>query len=161
MVNTETFKKLDKNQRELILLALVKLLIQGQPAADNGSCKYRTDKGAKCAIGCLINDSDYGKELENNTADDHLVIDALKKSHPDVDYSRNFRDHLVELQIIHDGTTSNYYSIITVRKPEFRAALLLRASSLIPADEIALLQIEVSKLNLLEKKPDAVSKEYI
>ena len=35
-----------------------------------GLCEYRTPDGAKCAIGCMIPDEYYDKNMEGNSADD-------------------------------------------------------------------------------------------
>lgn len=42
------------------------LLKQGRKAeaTTNGSCKYRTDDGLKCAAGCLIPDEEYSVSFE-------------------------------------------------------------------------------------------------
>ena len=42
-------------------MAFTHLAAQGKVSADaDGDCKYRTDSGLACAIGCLINDEDAG-----------------------------------------------------------------------------------------------------
>jgi hypothetical protein len=63
------------------------------------NCRYRTDDGLMCAIGCHIADEHYSPDLEELAATSVPVREALKKSGaPDVD-----RIFLGSLQAIHDA----------------------------------------------------------
>lgn len=43
---------------------------QGRPAVnEEGTCMYRTHIGLSCAVGCLIPDSEYAPEFEEQTID--------------------------------------------------------------------------------------------
>lgn len=53
---------------------------RGKSVSDHGSCKYRSDAGLMCAVGCLINDDAYVPGLEGKMADDPCITDALKLS---------------------------------------------------------------------------------
>lgn len=74
------------------------LLVQGKPAHDhNNECRYRAPDGAKCAVGCLINDDEYKAQMESWNVD-HLHSKGLLP----------FRlvEHkwlLSDLQVAHDG----------------------------------------------------------
>jgi len=47
---------------------------------DNQMCKYRTDDGLSCAIGCLIPDELYVKKLEGKeVGSSRIVREVLKK----------------------------------------------------------------------------------
>lgn len=48
-----------------------------------GRCKYRTDSGLKCAVGCLITDSvyeDVGRIIEGRPAEAPEVTQAVEES---------------------------------------------------------------------------------
>lgn len=40
------------------------LATQGRRAVGEGRCLYRTEDGAKCAVGCLISDEEYTPDME-------------------------------------------------------------------------------------------------
>ena len=64
---------------------------------DNSVCQYRTPKGLKCAIGCLIPDSEYGPHFESMSLSGvQLACPSLRG----LDY-----DFLSDLQRLHDGNT--------------------------------------------------------
>ncbi len=72
---------------------------QGQPALDNqGECRYRNDKGQMCAIGCLLDDSEYDPKMEGE------LVRVLFDKFPHI--SKKFTginiNFLRELQEIHD-----------------------------------------------------------
>jgi hypothetical protein len=57
------------------------LLSQNRRAlAQNGECKYRTNEGLKCAVGCLIVDYAYNPELEGYGALDDCIRVAVSES---------------------------------------------------------------------------------
>jgi hypothetical protein len=80
------------------------LIKQGKPAKfEAGPCYYRTADGCKCAIGHLIPNELYQKEMEGRWLSgllehfkDHLGIDPINISSRKV-------NHLGNLQYIHDG----------------------------------------------------------
>jgi hypothetical protein len=45
-----------------------------------GICRYRTEDGKKCAIGCLIGDESYSVDLESYSVRTSIVREALIKS---------------------------------------------------------------------------------
>lgn len=57
------------NRQEIFEKMVTGLYRQGKPSVDlfNGFCKYRGDGGTKCAIGFLIDDSEYDPSLEGST----------------------------------------------------------------------------------------------
>jgi len=65
-------------------------------------CAYRGLNDTKCAIGCLIDDAFYHKELEGCGVQEKLVVGALCAS---LGTKMNTKDisFLGELQIIHDN----------------------------------------------------------
>lgn len=57
------------------------LLNQGRRSVNSGgSCMYRGVDNTMCAVGCLIPDRLYSKELENRPARNHSVIAVLEKA---------------------------------------------------------------------------------
>jgi hypothetical protein len=66
----------------------------------SGQCRYRNPVGNKCAIGCLIPDSIYTKDMEA------LTVKSLLNRYPDVSRTLNIQDEDIEfldaLQRIHD-----------------------------------------------------------
>jgi hypothetical protein len=95
------------NRQEVFNKVATHLLTQGVAATVGGECRYRTDDGKRCAIGCLIPDSLYmatleGKEIgtvldANPRLREHLQI--TEKASGDLDSDENF---LSGLQRIHD-----------------------------------------------------------
>lgn len=72
---------------------------QGQKSLYNGRCRYRTPDGLKCAVGCLIPDSEYDEGLEGGyrmTGAHNLIVSL---GH-DADFAE-------ELQIAHDNIEIN------------------------------------------------------
>lgn len=53
---------------------------QGKPSRDGSNCRYRASDGSRCAVGCLISDEHYTRELEGGTCRDLDVQSALLKS---------------------------------------------------------------------------------
>lgn len=83
------------------------LLKQGAPAKDGEQCVYRAFDGKKCAVGCLISDKDYVKQMEGSPVD--MVIYAFKLPH----YFEKNVDLLCSLQEVHDEcflTKSNRFN---------------------------------------------------
>lgn len=73
------------------------LLVQNAKSRDDatGCCLYRNVDGLKCAAGCLIDDGEYGEELEHNSWD-VLVGAGL--------VPENNWELIRDLQTIHDDT---------------------------------------------------------
>lgn len=64
------------------------------------ACQYRSPDGHRCAIGCLIPDSDYKPEMEGKDLDDLLRGDLLP-----LKLAAEFHKHrrmLALLQFVHD-----------------------------------------------------------
>lgn len=56
------------NNQEIYTKVRNHLLHQGRQAKEAGMCKYRTDEGLTCAVGCLIPESMYNPEIEDVSA---------------------------------------------------------------------------------------------
>jgi hypothetical protein len=91
----------------------VHLLTQNKKAKSHGSCQYRGDGGTMCAVGCLIPDEHYSKDIEGcgvsgawhaRSADPYArkLREALMASGIDIDDAKTMR-MLDELQTIHDN----------------------------------------------------------
>jgi hypothetical protein len=64
---------------------------------DDSWCMYRSEEGLMCAVGCLIDDSDYKPEMEKKGIDTLLRAGLMPKSLMSVDSNL-----LVSLQSMHD-----------------------------------------------------------
>lgn len=74
------------------------LRTQGCKSADsNGRCLYRGPNGTKCAVGCLIEDSDYTESLEDRT-----VSFLVENTHV-LDNYKEQQNLLARMQTIHDN----------------------------------------------------------
>ena len=75
------------------------LLTQNKRSMDyEGTCRYRSDDGTKCAIGCLISDDMYEEGLEGNGVRELLASDFKFSS-----YLQQFDlKLLIALQLTHD-----------------------------------------------------------
>jgi len=65
----------------------------------NGACRYRTDEGLKCSVGCLIPDELYDDKAEGWPFDNHRVRACLP-------YNELTSENLLflgDLQTIHDA----------------------------------------------------------
>lgn len=92
MTNQETF--------DIVARHLVK---QGCRSYEYGfGCVYRSSDGKKCAVGALIPDELYSKEMEGKTAVHEIVAPVLTKLGHDPDFCN-------ALQMVHDGTCSNNF----------------------------------------------------
>lgn len=90
------------NRQEVFDKVSDHLLTQGKRSTNNGSCKYRSDEGYMCAVGCLIKDEFYDPKMEGSVADDEGVLYVLRNSGINVS-SNTDRKFLLDLQIIHDN----------------------------------------------------------
>ena len=79
------------------------LLTQNKKSESEDACWYKfdTDPAIRCAIGCLIRDQYYNKDLEGKSVDDIEVQNALSSSLKEPITNRD-RIFLSELQMIHD-----------------------------------------------------------
>ena len=78
------------------------LLSMKEMSAVDGSCAYRGQGGAQCAVGCLIPDEVYTRKMEGHTVD--TLLDLFETAP-----IKWFRDHLrllTNLQGVHDGYRS-------------------------------------------------------
>lgn len=87
------------------------LLTQNAKSQDNfeglTSCKYRSAEGLMCAVGCLITDEAYNKDIEGKNPKTKLVRKTLEKSGITVD--PNTARILADLQTIHDVFEPEYW----------------------------------------------------
>ena len=68
--------------QEIFDKVLVHLREQGKRATlEKAGCAYRGDKGAMCAIGCLIPDHLYDPRIENRTIDSINIESGLDVFH--------------------------------------------------------------------------------
>ena len=65
---------------------------------DNGDdfCRYRSEDGAMCAVGCLISDEEYLPEMEGES------VGAIINENVSLDHLRHNHFLLEQLQLIHD-----------------------------------------------------------
>lgn len=74
------------------------LFSQGRKAMEGQSCRYRTEDGLMCAVGCVLPDELYSEELEGSTAP--ILFDVLPE------FSKMFtpvqKNLLTSLQWVHD-----------------------------------------------------------
>ena len=78
------------------------LLKQDERCKPNGSktgCAYRNERGLKCAVGILIPDDEYNPSIEGEYVKD-LKLKCLEGISLPL---------LIELQTIHDGSTTKYW----------------------------------------------------
>ena len=98
----EIFNKVEKHllkQNEQSIDATTLLFGNGE----GENCRYRTDSGLSCAVGCLMTDDMYDSSLEGDSVTDVAVVEALT---PIIGVSPRHQakkiDLLNRLQIIHD-----------------------------------------------------------
>lgn len=86
----------DFSQQQIIEFIADKLIRQNERSVSymRGGCRYRGDNGTKCAIGHLLTDEEYRRDMEGTT---------IKSSHFR-QYEINYRTlaMLAELQDMHD-----------------------------------------------------------
>lgn len=81
------------------------LIKQGERSASYTECLYKDGLGRSCAIGCLIKDKYYSRDLEGKKAIQGQVVNALAKSLNTT--PENIWDNsgsLLALQSIHDDS---------------------------------------------------------
>lgn len=79
------------------------MLTQNKKSETGHNCWYRfdTDPKIRCAIGCLIDDRNYSKDLEGRSIENPKVQEAISLSLDEPIASKDVR-FLKELQDIHD-----------------------------------------------------------
>lgn len=70
---------------------------QGKRAAVNGRCRYRSDDGTMCAVGCRIPNEMYDPNMEGDTV--HQL--TMEFTLPEEIYA--YQKMFAELQLVHDG----------------------------------------------------------
>ena len=83
------------------------LIVQNKRSEDGGSgCRYRAynegEEYRKCAIGCLISDINYHEIIEDSLANASDVIEAIKKSNPELIIDDKMTELFLLLQYVHD-----------------------------------------------------------
>ena len=78
------------------------LSMKNQSVDEKDDCVYRGPNGSKCAIGCLIKDEFYSKDLETKSIDLHgRIKEAVEKSIARK-LTNNETRMLAALQALHD-----------------------------------------------------------
>ena len=72
---------------------------------NGGQCAYRSEDGDKCAVGCLIPDSDYREAFEGTT-----VLGL--RSYGQLKWSQTLTSFLVKGQNCHDGAKDRGQGLI-------------------------------------------------
>jgi hypothetical protein len=87
---------------DIFYRVIAHLRAQGvQAKNEQGSCRYRTPEGLKCAAGCLILDEEYTPEFEGKS------WYTIAKHFPRyADFTRMITD----LQLLHDGCYQGFDS---------------------------------------------------
>lgn len=82
-----------------------KVIDQGEPSVFDGQCRYRDNRGNKCAIGHLIPDDKYTTALENKIfLNSGILNEALRDDvRAEIEADPYFADDLRYMQIAHDG----------------------------------------------------------
>lgn len=80
------------------------LFKQGEQAIENGNCRYRTNKGLRCAVGVFISDQAYRREMDYENVSGTGVT-YLLRAFSDVipDWFRDYESLLSNLQNVHDN----------------------------------------------------------
>lgn len=89
-------------EQEIFDKVAVALIDQGKRSVSkSGACRYRGPNGLKCAIGILISDDMYRKDIEQTD-----VVDIIDKRVLPREYSK-FIPFLDDLQSAHDGASGS------------------------------------------------------
>lgn len=83
------------NEQEIFDTVVNHLRKQNKKSDDNAGSLYRSSKGLKCAVGCLIYDEEYKPEMEG------YAVGILANNH--IPRFRPYISLLRRLQKIHDG----------------------------------------------------------
>lgn len=92
----------DITAQEIFDKVVTHLRTQGEQASilksDGGySCRYRTEDGLKCAVGCLIPDDDYSPSMEGTYASS-----VISRNRDKLSYLSPHLALLDDLQAVHD-----------------------------------------------------------
>lgn len=97
------------NTQQMFDRVATHLLTQNEMAMKDGGCAYRGEEGTMCAVGCLIDDKVYSKELEGHSLwdenlddEENQVTTAVENSIGRPITTKEF-NMLQELQQLHDG----------------------------------------------------------
>lgn len=93
------------NKQEVYFKVRNHLLTQMKRSVNLGRCRYRGPNGLKCAIGCLIPDERYSRDIEGLTADSILISNLVGAT---TDSDRQF---LRDLQLVHDSNIPRDWNI--------------------------------------------------
>lgn len=89
----------DFSHQEIFDYVVDHLRRQGEEARNiGGSCVYRNNRGQSCAVGCLIPDELYDRELETDSPSNTSFWKVLNLNAPSSDRVRL----LADLQLTHD-----------------------------------------------------------
>jgi hypothetical protein len=88
------------------------LLTQGKKSVDGDHCRYYSQNGNKCAVGCLIGKKYYKAGMEGMTVG--TLIDSYKLP----DYFATHLKLLDRLQRIHDDLPVEQWEVILTRYAE-------------------------------------------
>ncbi len=78
-------------------------------ASTHNSCRYRTEEGAKCAVGCLIPDELYSPALEGSGIDKDWLISHREIAEIVVGVDLKF---LRSAQVLHDQVAKDARSFV-------------------------------------------------
>ena len=85
------------------------MLTQKKPSQNRNHCLYRDGYGLSCAIGVLINDDNYRKELESHDITNTEVSTAVSNSLSSPPLNTKERSFLGALQDIHDYSEPQHW----------------------------------------------------
>lgn len=92
------------NLQDLFDRSVSGVIAQGRPARGTGGCKYRTDDGAKCAVGQLIDDKHYTFDMEGMRIDSKsLRADLIREALGLTEHDKKELGLLAALQSAHDN----------------------------------------------------------
>lgn len=105
------------DNQEIFDKVVAHLRKQGGPSVGkDGRCKYRADNGRMCAVGCLIPDELYHKEMEGNAVLTGTVVDDVLEG---MGVSSDGFELLSELQMLHDRNSGRSVLWTEVTENEF------------------------------------------
>lgn len=90
-------------KQEIFDKVVIHMLTQNARSTNKsgGSCSYRGHAGKMCAVGCLIDDSEYSEEMEDFTIRDPIMVAWGKEKFGNADF-QEIKPLLRVLQLIHD-----------------------------------------------------------
>lgn len=96
-------------KQKLFDIASKHLIKQGKRSAAGNNCLYRGPDGLKCAVGALISDECYNRDLESEPAGSSAVVNAVSETQGfslDEDAIRIVN----RLQIVHDSGLVSHWA---------------------------------------------------